>query len=88
MLYLRAGKDEAVIGRELARTRLATPAQAVSLRLELAAPSMHASYSTDGKRWIGIGGKLDASLLSVDTAGGFIGNTFGPYAVVLPASGN
>jgi len=27
------------------------------------------------------GRHLDASVLSVDRAGGFIGNTFGPYAV-------
>lgn len=81
VLYLRAGKDDPVRGRELARKPLASPSQTVSVRLRLDAPRLDVDYSTQTDAWQSLGENLDASLLSVDTAGGFIGNTFGPYVV-------
>ncbi|TYT26868.1 glycoside hydrolase family 43 protein [Luteimonas viscosa] len=81
VLLRRAGKDEPEGGRELARIRLSgVPAQ-VSLRFRLAAPRLDVDYALAPGDWKPLAADLDASLLSVDTAGGFIGNTFGPYAV-------
>jgi len=81
VLLRRAGEDEPEGGRELARIALpGSPAQ-VSLRLRLAAPRLDVDYALAPGQWEPLAADLDASLLSVDTAGGFIGNTFGPYAL-------
>lgn len=79
-VYLRAGKDSAPAGERLARVALDTTDKPVSLRFDLDAPKLDALYSVDGGDWKPVATGLDASLLSVQTAGGFIGNTFGPYA--------
>lgn len=81
VLRLRAGKDDPVDGRELARVALPHAAKPVSLRFVLAAPRLDVAYAPQPGKWIVLKRDLDASLLSVDTAGGFIGNTFGPYAL-------
>lgn len=88
VLLQRAGEDDPAAGRERARVALpAMPAQA-TLRFRLAAPRLEVDYALDGGDWQPLATDLDASLLSVDTAGGFIGNTFGPYAVKLGHTGN
>lgn len=79
-VYLRAGKDDPATGKRVRRVALASTDKPVSLRFDLDAPRLDASYSIDGGDWKSIAAGLDSSLLSVQTAGGFIGNTFGPYA--------
>lgn len=79
-VYLRAGKDDPAAGKRLKRVALASTDKPVSLRFELDAPRLDVAYSVDGGEWKPLASGLDASLLSVQTAGGFIGNTFGPYA--------
>ena len=82
VVLLRAGKDDPVDGRELARIGLPTaPVRPVALRLRLDAPRLDVDYALATGDWMPLAGNLDASVLSVETAGGFIGNTFGPYAV-------
>lgn len=79
-IYLRAGKDDPTTGKRLKRIALKSTDKPVSLRFELDAPKLDVSYSVGGGKWQPLATGLDASLLSVQTAGGFIGNTFGPYA--------
>ncbi|MET0717756.1 MAG: glycoside hydrolase family 43 protein [Pseudoxanthomonas sp.] len=79
-LYRRAGEAEPETGKRLLRAALPSTQQSVSLRFELDGPSMDVSYATTPGEWKTLATGLDASLLSVDIAGGFIGNTFGPYA--------
>ena len=55
--------------------------QPVSLRFELEGPRLNVYYATTPGQWQAIATNLDASLLSAAIAGGFIGNTFGPYAL-------
>ncbi len=82
VLLRRAGSDEPTAGRELARIALErAPQGLVSLRLRLDAPQLDVDYALAPGDWRPLASDLDASLLSVDTAGGFIGSTFGPYAV-------
>ncbi|TWT19166.1 glycoside hydrolase family 43 protein [Luteimonas marina] len=81
VLLRRAGSDEPEAGRELARVPLPSVPDHISLRLRLAAPRLDVDYALTPDDWKPLASGLDASLLSVDTAGGFIGNTFGPYAV-------
>jgi alpha-N-arabinofuranosidase len=52
----------------------------VSVRFELKAPRLDVYYAAQPGQWQALASNLDASLLSADVAGGFIGNTFGPYA--------
>ncbi|KAF1722788.1 glycoside hydrolase family 43 protein [Pseudoxanthomonas wuyuanensis] len=79
-LYRRAGKDTDAVGQRLARVALASTDKPVSLRFELKAPGLDALYAVDGGDWQPVAKGLDSSLLSIQTAGGFIGNTFGLYA--------
>ncbi|WP_238345783.1 glycoside hydrolase family 43 protein [Luteimonas saliphila] len=81
VLPRRAGKDDPEAGRELARIALPEAPAQVSLRFRLAAPRLDVDYALAPGDWQPLAADLDASLLRVDTAGGFIGNTFGPYAV-------
>ena len=79
-LYRRAGKDEPVTGNRLARIDLPSSGQPVSLRFQLDGPRLDVFYSVETGQWQPLATNLDASLLSADVAGGFIGATFGPYA--------
>ncbi len=79
-LYRRAGRDGAKRGDRLARVALASADMPVSLRFRLDGPRLDAAYSISPGEWKAVATGLDASLLSADIAGGFIGNTFGPYA--------
>ena len=81
VLRLRAGKDDPVQGRELKRVPLASLGDAVSLRFQLDDQHLDVSWRRQAGPWSTLVNRLDASVLSVDRAGGFIGNTFGPYAV-------
>ena len=60
---------------------LASTDNAVSLRFQLESQHLDVSWRTETGAWHTLVDRLDASLLSVDRAGGFIGNTFGPYAL-------
>ena len=80
VLLRRAGEDDLLHGRELARVALSSLPALVSLRMRLDAPRLDVDYALAPSAWQPLAEGLDASLLSVDTAGGFIGNTFGPYA--------
>lgn len=80
VLLQRAGPDDPMAGRELARVALPALPERIRLRLRLDAPRLDADYALSPGAWRTLAADLDASLLSVDTAGGFIGNTFGPYA--------
>ncbi len=64
----------------LARVALPATDRPVTLRFELDAPRLDVSYALEPGQWITLATGLDASLLTPDVAGGFIGNTFGPYA--------
>lgn len=81
VLWLRSGKDDPVLGRELKRVPLASTDAAVSLRFQLDGPRLDVSWLEVNGTWKTLADGLDASVLSVDRAGGFIGNMFGPYAV-------
>jgi len=83
-LYLRAGDQDPATGRLLAAVPLTADTNTVGLRLVLDGPKAQAWFALRPDQWQRIGGDLDASLLSADTAGGFIGNTFGAYALKLP----
>lgn len=86
VLLRRAGKDDPLHGRELARVALPSPPSQLSLRMRLDGPRLDVDYALAPGAWQALAADLDASLLSVDTAGGFIGNTFGPYAVKRDAA--
>lgn len=79
-VYRRSGRDGAKQGDRLARVPLPAFDAPLSFRFQLDAPGLDAAYRVEGGEWKKVANGLDASLLSVDTAGGFIGNTFGPYA--------
>ena len=81
VLRLRDGKDDPLPGRELKRIPLASAPDGLSLRFLLEGQHLDVSWRAKDGRWNILVNRLDASLLSVDHAGGFIGNTFGPYAV-------
>jgi alpha-N-arabinofuranosidase len=86
VLLRRAGADEPLQGRELARVALAQPLAApVRLGLRLEGPRLDVDYALAPGAWQPLGTELDATVLSVERAGGFIGNTFGPYALRTPA---
>ena len=73
----------AATGERIARIELPSSPQSqpISLRFQLDGPRLDVSYSLQPGEWKPVASDLDASILSTDTAGGFIGATFGPYAV-------
>lgn len=81
VLYQRASGEAPESGREMARLPLPAEAGDIGLRLQLDHDRAQAWYSLQPQHWRPFGPALDASLLSVETAGGFIGNTFGPYVL-------
>jgi alpha-N-arabinofuranosidase len=80
-LYRRSSRDGAKEGERLARLPVDANAMPITLRFRLDGPRLDADYALASGEWISVATDLDASLLSADKAGGFIGNTFGPYAV-------
>ena len=80
-LYRRSGHDGPLEGERLARVPLPAGAMPVTLRLRLDGPRLDADYAPASGTWHTVASNQDASVLSADVAGGFIGNTFGPYAL-------
>lgn len=80
VLYRRADPRQPPTGVPLARIALADAGAPVRLRLRLDGPRLDAFYASGNGDWQPLAQDLDASLLSTDTAGGFTGVTFGPYA--------
>ncbi|MBN8260697.1 MAG: glycoside hydrolase family 43 protein [Xanthomonadales bacterium] len=87
-VYRRAGKAMPATGERLARVALGTFDRPITLGFKLDAPVLDAYFVPTGGDRTPVASGLDASLLSVQTAGGFIGNTFGPYAYRPPAPGS
>ena len=67
-------------GERVARIPLASLDAPVAVRFTLDAPRLDVAYALAPGRWQPLASDLDASVLTPDVAGGFIGNTFGPYA--------
>jgi len=80
-LYRRASKDEPTTGKRLTRIDLPSSERPVSLRFQLDGPRLDVFYAVEPGQWRSLATGLDSSLLSTDVAGGFIGTTFGPYAL-------
>lgn len=64
----------------IARIPLPSSQQPVSLRFRLDGPRLDVFYAVEPGQWKPVAPSLDASILSNDVAGGFIGVTFGPCA--------
>lgn len=77
----RTGAQSPIAGQELKRIALPATTRPVSLRFDLDGPRLNVYYAAEPEQWQAIATNLDASLLSAAVAGGFIGNTFGPYAL-------
>ena len=71
VLRLRNGKDDPLLGRELKRVPLASTDDAVSVRFQLDAQHLDVSWRAQAGPWNTLVNRLDASVLSVDRAGGF-----------------
>ena len=77
----RTGERSPITGQEFKRVALPATTKPVSLRFELDGPRLNVYYAVEPDQWQPIATNLDASLLSAAIAGGFIGNTFGPYSL-------
>lgn len=80
VLYRRAGPQDPGPGTVLARAPLPDASQPVQLRVTLDAARVHVDYAVGTGQWQTLLEQGDATLLSTETAGGFLGATFGPYA--------
>ncbi|TBX01797.1 hypothetical protein TP46_19195 [Xanthomonas citri pv. aurantifolii] len=80
VLYRRAGSQQPGTGTELARAPLPDATQPVTLRFALDAARVHVDYAVGQGQWQRLLEQGDASVLSTESAGGFLGATFGPYA--------
>ncbi|WP_372394114.1 glycoside hydrolase family 43 protein [Xanthomonas sp. NCPPB 3582] len=80
VLYRRAGVQDPAIGSVLARAPLSDATQPVQLRFTLDGARVRVDYAVGAGQWQTLLEQGDASILSTDTAGGFLGATFGPYA--------
>ena len=80
VLYRRAGTQEPPTGVVQARMPLPAVTQPVTLRVALDAATVHVDFAVGDGQWQTLLERGDASLLSTETAGGFLGATFGPYA--------
>lgn len=81
-LKVRDGPDSPRDGRVL---RAASPrlraGQPIQLRIEASGPRYSFAWSSNGRDWRTLGEGLDGTILSTKRAGGFVGATFGLYAV-------
>ena len=77
----RTGEHSPIAGQEFKRIALPATTRPVSLRFDLDGPRLNVYYAVEPGQWQPVATNLDASLLSAAVAGGFIGNTFGPYAL-------
>ncbi|MGV7179097.1 glycoside hydrolase family 43 protein [Xanthomonas axonopodis] len=80
VLYRRAGAQQPGTGTELARAPLPDATQPVKLRFALDAARVRVDYAVGQGQWQTLLEQGDASVLSTESAGGFLGATFGPYA--------
>ncbi|NJC03867.1 alpha-N-arabinofuranosidase [Xanthomonas sp. 3272] len=80
LLSRRAGTQEPGSGTVLARAPLADATQPVTLRFALDGARVHVDYAVGSGQWQTLLEQGDARMLSTDSAGGFLGATFGPYA--------
>ncbi|MBB3857040.1 alpha-N-arabinofuranosidase [Xanthomonas arboricola] len=80
VLSRRAGTQEPGSGTVLARAPLADATQPVTLRFALDGARVHVDYAVGSGQWQTLLEQGDARMLSTDSAGGFLGATFGPYA--------
>ncbi|GAE49710.1 xylosidase [Xanthomonas arboricola pv. pruni str. MAFF 311562] len=80
VLSRRAGTQEPGSGIVLARAPLADATQPVTLRFALNGARVHMDYAVGSGQWQTLMEQGDARMLSTDSAGGFLGATFGPYA--------
>lgn len=79
-LWRRDGAELPKQGVVIASAVLPAQATSARLRFRLAAATLQAEYAVDGGDWQVLRDGLDARVLSTQTASGFIGTTFGPYA--------
>ncbi len=79
-LWRRAGDEVPKQGVAIASVVLPEGATTARLRFRLDGAALRAEYAVGTGPWQALEGELDARLLSTQTAGGFIGATFGPYA--------
>ena len=70
---------------ELASTKLSAAGE-IHLQLRVIDGSIEASFSQDGTTWQRLGSKADASILTTEVAGGFVGAMLGLYARLDPTS--
>lgn len=75
-----AGTQQPPTGTELARVPLPDLTQPVKLRFALDAARVHVDYAVGEGQWQTLLEQGDARVLSTESAGGFLGATFGPYA--------
>lgn len=79
-LWRRASGEEPKQGVVLASAKLPVGSDTARLRFVLANARLRAEYATGHGQWQLLRDDLDAKVLSTQSAGGFIGATFGPYA--------
>ena len=80
LLQRRSDARQPALGEALAEIPLPARTATVSLRLRVAADRLAVDYALAPGAWKPLSVDLDASVLSTQSAGGFIGVTFGPYA--------
>ncbi|MES2444839.1 MAG: glycoside hydrolase family 43 protein [Pseudomonadota bacterium] len=79
-LEWRHGKDQPATGLPVASAPLtAAPGAPIHLRITAKGADYSFAYAVAPGRWVPLG-KVDGTTLSTQTAGGFIGALFGPYA--------
>lgn len=79
-LWRRASDSEPTPGVAMTSVVLPAGVSSARLRFTLEDAALRAEYALAGGDWQVLAGQLDARLLSTQTASGFIGATFGPYA--------
>ncbi len=80
-LMKKSGEADPERGTVLAETRVPAPAGSpVKLRIEARGGEYDFSYSTGDSDWQALATDVDGSILSTQTAGGFIGSVFGLFA--------
>jgi len=79
-LWRRASGGEPKQGVVLALAKLPVGTDTARLRFVLANARLRTEYATGHGQWQLLRDDLDAKVLSTQSAGGFIGATFGPYA--------
>jgi alpha-N-arabinofuranosidase len=84
-LFRRAGPDDPAHGVEVASAPLGiAPGEAVDLAIEADGGSLRFSYATREGEWTTLLDGADGTLLSTETAGGFVGAVLGLYAYAEP----